>query len=751
MSRERLEQSVARFARAVSENAPPPVKTSTWLGESKTAQELLQSMLTARALDVAAHQLRERGVGHYTICSSGHEGNAVLGRLSGPSDPALLHYRSAAFQLERARQVGGIDPVQDIAYSLVASKKDPISGGRHKVFGRKELGIAPQTSTIASHLPRAMGTAVSLGLEGQSARSSSSNIVIASVGDASLNHSTSIGAINTASWTSYLKLPVPLLILCEDNGLGISVRTPEGWVAHRLRSFKDFAYFTADGWDIPEAWHAANRAVAHCRKTQRPAFLHLKTARLLGHAGSDADAVYRKPAEIRRAADRDPVLCFALKLLQDGHLQSADVLRALRDIDEQVRTACDIAEKSPRLTTRAEVMEAIARPPVAPHSGQRAEREGAGRKARPKANSGTSRAPASGDALPATLAQGIQHGLGEILETVPKALLFGEDVAKKGGVYGVTKGLLGRFGPARVWNTLLDEQSILGLALGAAGRGYLPIPEIQYLAYVHNAIDQLRGEAATLPFFSAGQFDNPMIVRIASFGYQKGFGGHFHNDNSTAALREIPGLTLGVPTRADDAVLMLRTAKNLALDARRVVAFLEPIALYHTRDLEHEGDQGWLTDLSGLEGDAAPLGRARVYPADSSKASKTHLTIATYGNGVHMSRRAARVLGERGIRAEVLDLRWLAPLPIEDIVRHSAATGHLLVVDEGRKTGGVSETIAAEVLDAGVSLRFKRVVGADSFIPLGEAANLVLPQPEEIVEAALSLVGTQTAQTATAL
>jgi 2-oxoisovalerate dehydrogenase E1 component len=125
---------------------------------------------------------------------------------------------------------------------------------------------------------------------------------------------------------------------------------------------------------------------------------------------------------------------------------------------------------------------------------------------------------------------------------------MGEDVGRKGGVYGVTQKLQARFGPDRVIDTLLDEQSILGLGIGMAHNGFLPIPEIQFLAYLHNAEDQLRGEAATLPFFSNGQFTNPMVVRIAGLGYQKGFGGHFHNDNSLSVLRDIPGLILACPS-----------------------------------------------------------------------------------------------------------------------------------------------------------------------------------------------------------
>src|SRR5262249_33890013 len=153
----------------------------------------------------------------------------------------------------------------------------------------------------------------------------------------------------------------------------------------------------------------------------------------------------------------------------------------------------------------------------------------------------------------------INRALCDLLAKYPELLVFGEDVARKGGVYGVTRGLLKKAGAARVFNSLLDEQSILGLGLGAGLAGLLPIPEIQYLAYVHNAEDHLRGEAATLSFFSTGSYRNPLVVRVAGYGYQKGFGGHFHNDNAIAVLRDIRGLVIASPARPDDAAAMLRT------------------------------------------------------------------------------------------------------------------------------------------------------------------------------------------------
>src|SRR3546814_19043180 len=125
-------------------------------------------------------------------------------------------------------------------------------------------------------------------------------------------------------------------------------------------------------------------------------------------------------------------------------------------------------------------------------------------------------------------------------------VIAGEEGGPEGGVYNVTAKRHQRFGPARVVNALLDEQAILGLAIGLAHNGFLPMPEIQFLACVHNAEDQIRGEAATLSFFSNGQYTNPMVIRIAGLGYQKGFGGHFHTDNSLAVFRAFPGIVLAV-------------------------------------------------------------------------------------------------------------------------------------------------------------------------------------------------------------
>ena len=220
---------------------------------------------------------------------------------------------------------------------------------------------------------------------------------------------------------------------------------------------------------------------------------------------------------------------------------------------------------------------------------------------------------------------------------------------------------------------------ILGLAQGFANMGMLPVPEIQYLAYFHNACDQIRGEAATLQFFRNDQYRNPMVVRIAGLGYQRGFGGHFHNDNSITALRDIPGLVVGCPSRGDDAAMMLRTLAALAKVDGRVCAFLEPIALYMTKDLYEAGDGGWLTAYPAPD-QALVVGEERVYNPDAGDC-----VIFSFGNGIPMSLRAARAIeAKHGWKVRVVDLRWLVPLNEAAIARHAGECRRILVVDEGR-------------------------------------------------------------------
>ncbi len=718
--------------------APTPAPDAPILpGSTLDAQgfaELFESQLISRHLDLMARVLRVQNKVFYTIGSSGHEGNALVARLARHTDPAFLHYRSGGFMAERFRKLPGMDPVMDAALSFAASRDDPASGGRHKVWGSRPLWVLPQTSTIASHLPKALGTALAIESGrriGHTLPIPGDSVVICSFGDASANHATAQTAFNTAAWAAYQRLPAPILFVCEDNGIGISVKTPDGWIAQSFAHRPGLDYFYADGLDLVEGHAQVERALAHCRQTRRPTFLHLRTTRLMGHAGTDFEIEWRPLPELCAAEASDPLLRSAAIAMQSGWMTAAQVL----DLYERVRARCFAAaaeaDRRPKLTDLAEVVAPLA--PYSPAAVQAEATRTAADEARVAAFGGAAQLPETQP--PRHLAIQINQALHDLMAKYPATLLFGEDVAQKGGVYTVSKGLLKAFGPRRVFNTLLDETMILGMAQGLANLGMLPIPEIQYLAYLHNAADQLRGEACSLQFFSNDQYRNPMLVRIAGLGYQKGFGGHFHNDNSIAALRDIPGLVVGCPSRGDDAAMMLRTLAALATVDGRVAVFLEPIALYMSKDLHAPGDGQWLFPYPAPD-QALVLGEGRVYAPEASD-----LVIFTYGNGVPMSLRAARAIEQQlGWQVRVVDLRWLVPLNAGFISGQAADAQHVLVVDEGRHSAGVGEGVITALVEAGLRhLPIQRVCGADTYTPLAGAALCVLPSDNAVLNAALAL------------
>ncbi|HEU5107395.1 MAG TPA: thiamine pyrophosphate-dependent enzyme, partial [Micromonosporaceae bacterium] len=369
-----------------------PLREGTRL-TGDAALELFDAQLTSRHLDLAARWLRSFGEGFYTIGSSGHEGNAAVAAASRPTDPALLHYRSGAFYCARAAQREGTDgapadAVRDVLRGVVASSREALAGGRHKVFGHPDLNIVPTTSTVASHLPRAVGVGFAIerarrmatagrrpaatpgpgGTQGVLSRARTEPeqpwpedaVVIASFGDASVNHASATAAFNTAGWCDHSGLRLPVLFVCEDNGLGISVRSPDGWVGAALRSRPGLRYVAADGLDLPSAYDAATDTVAWVRRHRRPAVLHLRVVRLMGHAGADAEIAYRSAADITRDVERDPVLATARLLISAGLLDPEELLARYDEIGWQVRKVAEEVLGEPKLADAAEVLAPLA-------------------------------------------------------------------------------------------------------------------------------------------------------------------------------------------------------------------------------------------------------------------------------------------------------------------------------------------------------------------------------------------------------
>ena len=399
------------------------------------------------------------------------------------------------------------------------------------------------------------------------------------------------------------------------------------------------------------------------RRQRRPAVLHLSTVRLMGHAGADAEIGYRTPAEIERDAAGDPVVAAARLLVEAGLATPDELLARYDEVGWQVRQIAEEVLGEPKLATAAEIVA-----PLAPRRPVRvaravADAAGAGRRGRPRSTASCPRT-----AAPLTLAQTINATLADALLTHPRMVVFGEDVAVKGGVYGVTKGLRDRFGAARVFDTLLDETSILGLALGAglgrhaAGAGD-PVPGVPA---------QRRGPAAR-----RGGHDAVLLARrvpqpdgaCGSPGWptRRGSAGTSTTTTRSPCCATSPALVLAVPARADDAAPMLRTCLAGGRGRRqRVRVPGADRALPHPRPVHR-----------GRRGVAGPVPRARrPGPAPTCRSAGPGSIRCGSGRGPHdhhVRQRGTDVAAGRGPPGRGGDRR---PRGRPALARAAAGRGH---------------------------------------------------------------------------
>ena len=712
----------------------PSSRTNLFLSQTNIRSSelisLFESQVLSRHMDLKARLLKDEGKCFYTIGSSGHEGNAVFGKVFPYTDLAFLHYRSGPFFIERSKQVPGTTPIYNMALSFMASSEDPISGGRHKVLGSKVLNIPPQTSTIASHLPKAVGTAFSIDrakdLDISERKLKADSIVLCSFGDASANHATALSAFNTASWVSNSGGHVPIIFICEDNGTGISVPTNEHWIEQNFSNRPRLQYVQTDGLHLIDLMIKSRRVEHDCRIDRSPIFLHMKTVRLMGHAGSDVEVGYKSLQDIEATEFNDPLLHSARILIENNCLSSEEIIHLYEGIGDQVSHVFEAATLRPKLESAQDVMESI----TANQSSKKS----------PKQPTKKTRQNLFGKEFnrmdqPYHMAKLINYTLSDIMLRYKNTVVFGEDVAQKGGVYHLTADLYKQFGVRRVFNSPLDETSIIGFGMGFGHNGFVPIPEIQFLAYLHNAEDQLRGEAATLPFFSDGQFTNPMVLRVPGLAYQKGFGGHFHNDNSLTIFRDIPGIILAVPSNGADASKMIRTAVREAHENGRIIVFVEPIALYMTKDLHEPKDGKWTFKYPVLD-EEIPVGKFAEYGKGKV------LTLITYGNGLYLSLQAKKEIEKKlKKKIKIIDLRWLSEMNIPKLLNAIGTSNNILIVDECRRTGCHGEGLFAQLVsESKKPLNIKLHAAEDSFISIGVAATVTLPSKDSIIKNALELV-----------
>lgn len=324
--------------------------------------------------------------------------------------------------------------------------------------------------------------------------------------------------------------------------------------------------------------------------------------------------------------------------------------------------------------------------------------------------------------LQLSYAKAINAALHRALTDMPSTILFGEDVAKPGGVFGVTKDLQNSFGASRVFDTPISETAMLGTAVGAAMCGIRPIVEIMWIDFSLVAMDQIVNQAANVRYVSAGKLQAPMTIRTQQ-GALPGSCAQ-HSQNLEAMYAHVPGLRVGIPATPQDAYDILLT--SIACDDPALV--IENRGLYHT-----------LTDEVSING---PIQTS--FDAHISRQGDD-ITIVTWGSMLHRVHEAAEVLkSQHAINAEVVNARWIAPFDWKTLLSSVKKTGRLLIVHEANFTGGFGAEIAAIVhTECFTSLKkpVMRLATPDIRIPAApHLQNVIIPSKEKILKEALKLI-----------
>jgi len=685
--------------------------------------ELLQDYYTAclsRALDDREITLQKQSRVFFQISGAGHEVllTALARSLRPGYDWFFPYYRDRALVLAL-----GVAP-KAIMLQAVGSSEDPASGGRQMPchFGDRSLNIVTQSSPTGSQCIPAVGSAEAAryisrrpGLPGCSAQGD--EVTYVSMGEGATSEGEFWESLNTAC-----RLHLPVLYLVADNGYAISVRAADqapAPVSDLVRGFRGLAVTKVDGWDYAACRLKGARAIERVRAGEGPGLIHAHVTRPYSHSSADSQAKYRDEAELAEEASRDPIDRFERALVASG-LMDREEAAAIR---ERARTDAAQAADEALAATRPDPesvrdhLFATSKPAAAPLAAP------------------ASRVAGAREGGPVVMAEAIRLALHELMANDERIRVFGEDVADcddrllgkvegKGGVFGVTRGLQSTFGSARCYNTPLAESNIVGRAVGQAIRGLRPCAEIQFFDYIWPAMQQIRSEAATIRWRSNGSFSCPLVLRVAIGGYLAG-GAIWHSQCGESIFAHIPGLLIAFPSRASDAVGLLRSA-FLAEDP---VLFLEHKHLYRQR---------YAADPYPSASFRVPFGKARLARAGRD------LTIVTWGATVELSLQAAAELASEGKEVEVIDLRTIAPFDKEAIAESTERTGRLLVVHEDTLTAGFGAEVASWAsehcfwsLDAPVA----RVGALDTPVPYApELEAAVLPQVASITDKARSLL-----------
>jgi 2-oxoisovalerate dehydrogenase E1 component len=631
---------------------------------------VLRTVFVSRALDALEETrlLPERKV-LYQFCARGHDVTQVLlgQQLTGRRDGISPYYRSRPLALTL-----GVTAEEALASTMM--RAEGMSGGRDVgvVINRPNRDgpcLLPACGGVGTQYTPATGWAQALRYRARVLKDPAVAGCIAVVhgGEASTSTNGFWASLNIATTER-----LPLLYFIEDNGYGISVpaarQTPGGDIAANLASFGNLRILSGEGSDPIAAAALIASAVSMVRSGDGPVFLRLRVPRLSGHSGQDTQA-YKEPQEIESERARDPLLALRRRLVP-GEISEA----AWQALEAEARQV--VEEALQRIESRPQVSAAT----VARFAFTERRADGSPELQAQGGQWADGVTPPAGDATPRpagariNMLTAIRRTLEHELAINPRVLVFGEDVGRKGGVHAATLGLQERFGEDRVFDTSLSEEGIIGRAVGMALAGLVPVPEIQFRKYAEPAAEQLH-DCGTIRWRTVNRFAAPMVVRMPG-GFFK-CGDPWHSQCNEVQFLHAVGWRLAMPSNAEDAVGLLRTA----------LRGNEPVIFFEHRFLLDgaAGRRPWPGDEFVL-----PFGKANRVRQGSE------LTVVTWGAMVERCEQAAR---ESAIDVELLDLRTLSPWDRDSVLESVAKTRRCLVVHEDTITAGFGAEISAQLAE----------------------------------------------------
>ncbi|WP_396911012.1 thiamine pyrophosphate-dependent enzyme [Mycolicibacterium sp.] len=646
-----------------------------------SAASAYRQMATIRRFEEQILDLGREGLiaGSIHLCL-GQEAIPV-GTLAGlqKQDRVLATYRGHGWAL-----ACGTAP--EALMAEIAQRGAGVNGGRagSPLLSDPDNGFLGENSIVGAGVPIADGVALASQYLG------TDRVVVTSVGDGAMNQgSTTEGMIFAAARN------LPVIFLCENNGwaemTAIAKINRLADLAERGRAL-GIESLVIDGNDPFAVQEAVAAAAALCRRGDGPVLLECKTFRLSGHYNKDIEH-YRPKEDAEAARDGDPLTRLIRTSVEAGTLTEDEI----DEIDEQVYTLIDDVAR--RVRTMPEPDIADVREHVL---------------ASDSADTRPSSPPETAKDL--TYLRAINLALRTEMDNRPEVAIWGEDVGHAGGIFGVTRGLQKDYGDTRIFDTPIAESAILGAAVGAAMEGMRPVVEIMWADFLFVALDQIINQAANVRYINRSRLSAPLVVRMQQ-GVTPGSCAQ-HSQSIEAILAHIPGIKVGLPVTAQDAYDMTRAA----------IADPDPTILIENRNLYQ------------VTGPVTAGGAVQAAAGARTHRDGADLAIITWGAMLQEAITAADELAAAGIRASVLDLRWLRPLDdaaIADVVRTSG--GRVIVVHEANLTGGFGAEIAAHITERHFDTLATPVtrIGLDDLrVPSAPALQAaVLPRATDIVDA----------------